>query len=723
LEQAVGLLRNGIELLQRTEKSRKNRARNSQIPGGLVRQRRNEVKVQADIVGVVLCGLSLSAFSGCGSSGSKTITINPSVTLAQSGTSTTVDAGVSAISLTATVLNDSTKAGVSWTIAPATGCGAFASSGLTATYTPPAETALNANCKATITATSKADTAASANLALTVDALSLTLPGSESNSQTAIDGEAGLTLSVNLANDASGTATVNWSLSCTASQKGVVPANAARPKLAALFSGKSIFASRLLKARGMGIHSLATPEGDSGSCGSLSATSGDSVTYTPPDSGSATVTITAAASINSSVAQVFTVTDTPPAAVDYTVGGTVSGLGSGASAVLLDNGGDATTVSGNEAFTFATALASGTSYLVTVGTQPTGEVCIVSNGGPASISANVTNVAVKCAAVSSSSLVAQRALAQTGLAVALASNVLQSQLEVILLATNQSMACQNSTDGTVSADTGSTATTVFEGDTVYPVNVFYGNDCAKPYIAASITGANGAYLTEAATYYRLDGAELGVLSLNESVVFSNDGSGKTNLYGYGLFTPASGARTPVQLGLYCDLVSGAASENCAGAVAQDFSSQNIAIGAVTPLILVSEQGATSDLHPMTFSGTGSVVTGALGSLTLTNPSESSLVISGGTAYAAPVVSGSVGSFDLFPPTPTSWTLTDTIHDQQIAVSVVDDTTRDTSILITQISTGNSLASGTVDQSGTGSITYSDSSMDTVTNWTLGTAEH
>jgi hypothetical protein len=126
---------------------------------------------------------------------------------------------------------------------------------------------------------------------------------------------------------------------------------------------------------------------------------------------------------------------------------------------------------------------------------------------------------------------------------------------------------------------------------------------------------------------------------------------------------------------------------------------------------------------MTFSGTGSVVTGALGSLTLTNPSESSLVISGGTAYAAPVVSGSVGSFDLFPPTPTSWTLTDTIHDQQIAVSVVDDTTRDTSILITQISTGNSLASGTVDQSGTGSITYSDSSMDTVTNWTLGTAEH
>jgi hypothetical protein len=359
-----------------------------------------------------------------------------------------------------------------------------------------------------------------------------------------------------------------------------------------------------------------------------------------------------------------------------------------------------------------------------VGTQPTGEVCIVSNGGPATISADVTNVAVKCAAASTNSLVTQRALAQTGLAVALASNVLQSQLEVILLTTNPSVACQNSTDGTVSAETGSTATTSFEGNPVYPVNLYYGTDCAKPYIAASITGSNGVYLTETATYYGLTGTELGVLSLNESLAFTNDSSGGTdeNAYGYGLFTPASGAKTPVQLGLYCDIASGATSLDCAGAVAQDFPSLKMAIGAVTPLILVPGQGNTNGVQPMTFSGTGSVVTGALGSLTLTNPSETSLVISGGTAYAAPVVNGSVGSFSLFPPTPTSWTLTDITHDQQIVISVIDDTTRDTSILITQISTGNSLASGTVDQSGTGSITYSDSSIDAVTNWTLGTEE-
>jgi len=119
-----------------------------------------------------------------------------------------------------------------------------------------------------------------------------------------------------------------------------------------------------------------------------------------------------------------------------------------------------------------------------------------------------------------------------------------------------------------------------------------------------------------------------------------------------------------------------------------------------------------------FSGTASVVTGPLGSLTLTNPSPSSLVISGGTAFASPTVDGNVGSFDLFPPTPTSWTLTDTMHDQKVVVSVIDNTPRASSITITQISTGNSLASGTVDQSGTGTITYSDGSIEAITNWTL-----
>lgn len=81
----------------------------------------------------------------------------------------------------------------------------------------------------------------------------------------------------------------------------------------------------------------------------------------------------------------------------YTVGGTLTGLASGASVSLLDNGGDALAVSASGSFTFKTALASGAAYAVTVGTQPTGQTCTVTGGSGTVASANVTAVTVSCA--------------------------------------------------------------------------------------------------------------------------------------------------------------------------------------------------------------------------------------------------------------------------------------------------------------------------------------
>ena len=78
----------------------------------------------------------------------------------------------------------------------------------------------------------------------------------------------------------------------------------------------------------------------------------------------------------------------------YSVGGTVSGLSG--SVVLQDNGGDNLTVSANGSFTFATNLASGAAYAVTVKTNPTGQTCTVTNGTGTIASANITNVTVTC---------------------------------------------------------------------------------------------------------------------------------------------------------------------------------------------------------------------------------------------------------------------------------------------------------------------------------------
>jgi hypothetical protein len=79
----------------------------------------------------------------------------------------------------------------------------------------------------------------------------------------------------------------------------------------------------------------------------------------------------------------------------YTVGGAVSGLSG--TVVLQDNGGDDLSVTANGSFAFATALAGGAGYAVTVKTNPSGQSCTVANGSGAIGSANVTNVAVTCA--------------------------------------------------------------------------------------------------------------------------------------------------------------------------------------------------------------------------------------------------------------------------------------------------------------------------------------
>lgn len=80
----------------------------------------------------------------------------------------------------------------------------------------------------------------------------------------------------------------------------------------------------------------------------------------------------------------------------FTVGGTVSGLDSGKTVVLQDNGGDDLTISANGTFTFATALVNGTAYNVTVLTQPTGQTCAASSNTGTIAGANVTNVSVVC---------------------------------------------------------------------------------------------------------------------------------------------------------------------------------------------------------------------------------------------------------------------------------------------------------------------------------------
>ncbi len=91
---------------------------------------------------------------------------------------------------------------------------------------------------------------------------------------------------------------------------------------------------------------------------------------------------------------------TSSASVSHTIAGSVTGLSTGQSVTLLDNGGDAVSINANGGFTFPTAIGQSGSYAVTVGTQPAGATCSIagSTGSGTGVTANVTNVSVSCSA-------------------------------------------------------------------------------------------------------------------------------------------------------------------------------------------------------------------------------------------------------------------------------------------------------------------------------------
>ncbi|HTT12232.1 MAG TPA: hypothetical protein VMG60_15200 [Burkholderiaceae bacterium] len=85
------------------------------------------------------------------------------------------------------------------------------------------------------------------------------------------------------------------------------------------------------------------------------------------------------------------------------VGGALSGLNPGASVTLQNNGDDNLTLTENGAFHFPTVVPGGSTYSITVLTQPAGQTCAVADGS-GTLDAQgdpVDNVAVTCTTTSS----------------------------------------------------------------------------------------------------------------------------------------------------------------------------------------------------------------------------------------------------------------------------------------------------------------------------------
>ncbi|WP_226858582.1 hypothetical protein [Diaphorobacter aerolatus] len=85
----------------------------------------------------------------------------------------------------------------------------------------------------------------------------------------------------------------------------------------------------------------------------------------------------------------------PDPALGVVIGGNVSGLGSGKSVVLQNNGGSDLRALQNGKFAFNNVVAQGSQYSVTVSAQPDGQNCKVTNGS-GTAQGDVSNVAVEC---------------------------------------------------------------------------------------------------------------------------------------------------------------------------------------------------------------------------------------------------------------------------------------------------------------------------------------
>ena len=192
------------------------------------------------------------------------------------------------------------------------------------------------------------------------------------------------------------------------------------------------------------------------------------------------------------------------APTSFTIGGTVSGL-AGTGLVLQNNGTDNLSIAADGAFTFATPLADGSAYNVTVFTQPSGpsQTCSVTNGSGTIAGADVTNVEVNCSTNTFTIGGTVSGLAGTGL-------VLQN----------------NGGDNRTIAANGAFTFTAQDDGTAY--NVTVASQPAGPAQFCSVTNGSGTLAGANVTNVIVNCAQISIDILPERLVFGDFAVGQTS---------------------------------------------------------------------------------------------------------------------------------------------------------------------------------------------------
>jgi len=212
---------------------------------------------------------------------------------------------------------------------------------------------------------------------------------------------------------------------------------------------------------------------------------------------------------------------TDPVPVAVSVGGVITGLIASESVVLQNNGGDDLTLSADGSFAFATPITSGSSYAVTVLTQPgpISETCTVANGTGTVAAADITNVAVTCSLNNFSA-----GGTVSGLATGQSVELLNLGADPQVVSTNGTFTFSPQADGTAYAATIG----------AQPV----GQSCSIANGSGTLPG--GTNVTNIAvtcvdTPIQVGGLLTGLVA-GESVVLQNNGADNLTLFADGSFT-------------------------------------------------------------------------------------------------------------------------------------------------------------------------------------------
>jgi hypothetical protein len=171
--------------------------------------------------------LVIFALGVAGCTGSKppiSITFN-------TGTSVNVVAG-QAVTITATLTNDSKGAGVTWSLSPTTGAGTLSAQTTTSvTYTAPSP--VPSNTTATITATSISDSTKAATIKINLQAISVAVSPTTATVASGSSGQFTATVS----NDPSSAPKVTWTVTCSVASCGSVAPTTTASGAATTYSG------------------------------------------------------------------------------------------------------------------------------------------------------------------------------------------------------------------------------------------------------------------------------------------------------------------------------------------------------------------------------------------------------------------------------------------------------------------------------------------------------